>query len=88
MQLTQHAQVRMQQRGIRNADLVSLFKYGRVEYDHHGSRVLFLDHSARRRIALQQGVAEARRLGSIYAVVATDGAVVTVGHRDRRIWRR
>lgn len=51
MKFTHHAQVRMQQRGIRTTEVDCLLRYGRAEYDHHGSRVLYFDRAALRRIA-------------------------------------
>ena len=87
MKLTHHAQVRMQQRGIRPDAVDCLVRYGRVEYDHHGSRVLYFDHGAQRGLSARFGGRTADRLGRLYAVVGNDGAVLTVGHRTRRIWR-
>lgn len=87
MQLTQHAMIRMQQRGIRESDVDCLARYGRTEYDHRGARVLYFDRSAQRRLAASLGGRAAERVGGLYAVVASDGAVVTVGHRTHRIWR-
>jgi hypothetical protein len=88
MEFTRHAQARMQQRGIRDTDVHYLLNYGKIEYDHHGSRVLYLDHAARRRIGAAAGSRAAERMSGLYAVVASDGAVLTVGHRTRRIRRR
>ena len=87
MKLTQHAQVRMQQRGIRPDEVECLVRYGRTEYDHHGSRVLYFDRKALRGLMARFGGRTADRLGHLYAVVAGDGAVLTVGHRTRRLWR-
>jgi len=87
MEITQHALARMQQRGIRQDDVECLLRYGRVEYDHHGGRVLFLDRQARDQLGARTRRSEKDRIRGLYAVVATDGAVVTVGHRTRRIWR-
>ena len=88
MEFTRHAHARMQQRGIRDTDVHYLMNFGKIEYDHHGSRVLYLDHAARRRIGATVGTKTAERMSGLYAVVASDGAVLTVGHRTRRIRRR
>jgi hypothetical protein len=90
-QLTRHARVRMQQRGIGAEVLEDLLAYGRVVHDHHGAEIVFFDRAARRRLAEEQGEEAVRRLGkglAAYAVIGTDGKVCTVGHRIRRIHRQ
>jgi hypothetical protein len=89
--LTDHARVRMQQRGIPPTALECLLDYGRVEHDHRGAAIVYLDKAARRRLAREQGAAVLKQLGKrlgAYAVLGTDGTVMTVGHRYKRIWRR
>lgn len=89
--LSHHARVRMQQRGIPGAALACLLDYGRIEHDHHGGAIVYLDKAARRRLAREQGMGPLRALGKsldAYAVVSADGTVMTVGHRYKRIWRR
>jgi hypothetical protein len=49
--LSQHAATRMQQRGIPPAALECLLEYGRLQYDHCGAAIVFLDKAARRRLA-------------------------------------
>lgn len=49
--LSQHAVTRMQQRGIPRVALECLLEYGRLQYDHHGAAIVFLDKAARRRLA-------------------------------------
>ena len=85
MEITQHALARMQQRGIRPTDVDCLLRFGRSEYDHHGGEILYVDKQARRRISAFLGERSAERLGDVYAVVAIDGVVLTVGHRTHRI---
>lgn len=65
--LTQHARVRMQQRGIRAQALAALLDHGRVRRGPGGCDIVLL--------------------GRTYAVLGADGAVVTVGHRTRRLRR-
>jgi len=74
---TDHARARMQQRGIRAAAVQALLDYGRSVPAGDGCEVLFFDKAVRR----------AARLPNAYAVVGRDGAVVTVGHRYRRVPR-
>ena len=87
--LTDHAHTRMQQRGIRADALEALLDYGRVAHDHHGGEIVFFDRKARARMAQAKALAarDADRLCKSYAILGSDGAVITVGHRYRRIPR-
>lgn len=76
---TEHAQTRMRQRGITQATVNDLLAFGRTLHDHRGGMILYFDRLAR---------AITRRNSRAYAVVAGDGAIVTVGHRYRRFVRR
>ena len=49
--LTDHARVRMQQRGIPAAALDVLLDYGREDHDHRGCRIVHFDKRSRRRVA-------------------------------------
>lgn len=85
-----HARIRMQQRGIPEQVLPLLFRFGKMEYDHRGGKVVYLTRESRERIIRAIGKDMARRLEpslNVYAVVGTCGYVVTVGHRTRRINR-
>lgn len=81
--------LRMQLRGI-HPRRERQFELG--SFDHRGHVVLYFDKAARRRLAraAKKGF-EARgsleRVGRCYAVLSREGAVVTVGHRFRRINR-
>ena len=88
--MTQHAQARMQQRGIRMQTLEFLLDHGSVAYDHRGAAVVYFDKKAKSRLQKTGGRQAYRAMEkqlNTYAVVARDGAVVTVGRRDRRIPR-
>lgn len=88
--LTQHARTRMQQRGITALAVELLMDYGREAHDHRGCRIVCFDKRSRERVARELRGELFRRveryLGT-YAVLAEDGAVVTVGHRERRLPR-
>src|SRR5262245_6404122 len=88
--LSQHARARMQQRGISPAALACLLDYGREAHDHHGAVTVYFDKAARRRLERDADSItrkEIARLQRLYAVLGGDGAVMTVGHRYRRIHR-
>ena len=86
--LSDHARLRMQQRGIPGKVLECLLEYGHVEYDHHGGMIVYFNKVARSR--LNRGSGRNSRLDkhlNTYAVIAQDGTVKTVGHRYKRIFR-
>lgn len=86
--VTAHARVRMQQRGIQSDALEALLDFGSARHLHgQDCEVVFFDKKARGRLAkAKPDVArEADRLVRTYAIVGSDGAVITVGHRFRRV---
>ena len=89
MELTRHARARMQQRGIDAAALDALLDFGRIARAGRGRDIVYFDKRARLRLAHANAVAapEADRVCKSYAIVASDGTVITVGHRTRRIPR-
>ena len=87
--LTDHARARMQQRGISTATLDALLDFGRTARAGGGCEIVFFDKRTRKRLA-HAGVipsSEADRARKSYAIGESDGAVITVGHRYRRIPR-
>lgn len=87
--LTRHARARMQQRGIRPDVLEALLDFGHEIPAGDGCGLLFFDKRSRARLARANAVAaaEAERICKSYAIVGSDGTVITVGHRYRRIAR-
>ena len=88
--LSHHARARMQQRGIDRTALDCVLDFGREHHDHRGAVLLVLDRRALQRIE-RVGAARGPALDAmrgLYAVVAADGRVHTVGHRTRRLWRQ
>ena len=88
--LTQHAVIRMQQRGINAQTVELLVLCGAKAHDHRGATILYFDKQARQRLCHQYGAEQFKKIeGQLdtYAVIADNGAVVTVGHRTKRINR-
>lgn len=88
--LTNHARARLQQRGISSIVLDCLMQYGRKVHDHRGGEIVFFDHQARERLRRQVAPDEYKVVEpklDAYAVIGPDGAVLTVGHRTKRINR-
>ena len=69
MQMTQHAAIRQQQRGIPPLIMEWLSQYGACRHDHRGAEI----------------VSRLSALLDTYAVVSDAGTVITVGHRFKRV---
>ncbi len=87
--LTQHARVRMQQRGIAPEALAMLLEIGQVGFASGGRHVVFIGKQDRGRLLrLDKPRVRGRdRLSGIYAITDEHGHVITVGHRYRRLAR-
>ena len=88
--LTQHAQARVQQRGLDRVVLDCLLRYGRREFDHRGGKILRFDRASLREVSRNEPVSlwvKALEARSLYAVVGVNGPVITTGHRFRRVLR-
>ena len=80
-----HAWARMRQRGISEADVELLLAYGRCIH-RRGAEVYVLDKRGAQRLqrhGVEPCVVERLR----HQFVVADGAVITVGHRHRRLFR-
>jgi hypothetical protein len=87
--LSDHARVRMQQRGIPGRAVEALLACGRHLYDHRGTRIVYFDAPSRERLRRLKG-ADYKAIEpwlDAYAVVGLDGCVKTVGHRYKRLRR-
>jgi hypothetical protein len=86
--ITRHAAERFQQRSVPAQIFHLLEEYGDAERSH-GCDLLFFSKAAKARIARDWGneFRHIERWMKVYAVVADSGAVVTVGHRTKRISR-
>lgn len=89
--MTNHAVIRKQQRGIPESVLDCLMQFGKTSHDNRGGEVLYFDKRARKRCMAAMGKEMYRRLdgySDVYAVRSLDGgALLTVGHRCRRMHR-
>lgn len=64
-------------------------RFGAHEYDKRGARVVYMTQRSRQRLRRTLGAETYGREPAldVYAVVRTDGSVITVGHRTHRINR-
>lgn len=91
MKTSNHGVIRQQQRGIPSSIVDLVLDYGRRAYDHHGGVVRYLDRRSRKQIETTVGREFMKRHGDymdVYVVQsASDGSVITCGHRFAKINR-
>lgn len=88
--LSPHAEIRAQQRGVDRNMLNCLLAYGRREFDHCGCEIVYFDDASLKAVAKHESIQlwlKAVQSRCVYAVVNSDGLVVTTGHRYRRVQR-
>ena len=88
--LTPHARTRMQQRGIQAEAVEALLDFGRARHLHNGGReIVYFGKKAKAHLACVDPFAgrAAEKLARTYAIMGSNGVVITVGHRYRRIPR-
>jgi len=86
--LSQHAKVRMQQRAISEDMLESLLDFGQIKFNGQGTEILTfpkrvvkhlkkeLDHKVFMKI---------ERHLNLYAIMSSDGELITTGYRTKRL---
>lgn len=88
MKATAHASVRCQQRGVSPFIVDLLLRFGRREYDQRGAEIVFFDKRAKKEVESYTGgsIGKLSEQMDSYAVVS-DGCVITVGVRHKKINR-
>lgn len=88
MELTAHARVRCQQRGIPPLIVEWLLEYG-TEAPSHGATKRYFDRTARRRLSKAVGHEVVDRLGDLlnHYLVEDEGRVITASQRRRPLRR-
>lgn len=86
MKQTAHASTRCKQRGIPPLVVDLLLQFGRREHDHRGAEIVFFDHRSKRRIEGYAGglISKLSEHLNTFAVIS-DGEIITVGNRFKRI---
>ena len=83
MNMTKHAQTRLQQRAIPPIIIDWLYRYGSRLKGVNGTTVCFFDRESRRTLGSEVGHAVVRRLSDMmdtYLVLAGD-SIISIGHR-------
>jgi Domain of unknown function (DUF4258) len=88
MAISAHARRRMQQRGISPQALELLLDLGHAAQAPGGRQVVFVERAERKELGRRAKRIRGRdRLKRLYAITDEAGAVITVGHRYRRLAR-
>jgi len=85
---TVHAETRIRQRGIPQWVLEVLLEHGKARHDGHGAELITFSKRNRERLQRllpRTRYAEIERHFNVYVVLGSDGALVTAGHRTRRM---
>jgi hypothetical protein len=85
---TKHGEIRLRQRGIPPPVVEWLVSYGSSRFDHHRGLVFYFDSQSRavlRSAVDRAALARYSEHLDCYVVVSTNGEVITVGHRTRRL---
>jgi len=87
--LTDHARMRMQQRGIPQSQIEWLLEFGSERYDRCGKLWLHYDHKAKKlmRKFLSGDVLKRIKLDTYGVIAEESGVLLTVGHRTKRFHR-
>ena len=90
--LTEHASMRVKQRGIPPLIRNWLIDYGKANYDGHGAVIRYFNKDSIRRMEKALGREPIRRMSEFlrcYLVQSIDGSIVTIGkrHQNSRINR-
>lgn len=88
LRLSQHARVRMQQRGIPTSVLEWLAAYGEIDHQS-GAELYYFSQRSRRELKQNVDAAALRRYAKALDayMVCAKGQVTTVGHRYQRVVR-
>ena len=92
VQMTRHAQIRMQQRGIPPLIGLWLEEFGEEEYDGHGGVRRFFSRKSIRAMERAFGHQPVSRMAEfldVYVVESSrDGQLITFAHQTKRVRRR
>lgn len=87
--VTDHARMRMQQRGLQQSQIEWLLEYGSERYDRCGKLWLSYDRKAKKlmRKYLPSDILKRIKLDTYGVIAEENGVLVTVGHRTKRFHR-
>ena len=86
--LSQHARVRMQQRAISEDMLESLLDFGQVKFNGQGTEILTFPKRVVKHLKKELNhkvFMKIERHLNLYAIMSSDGELITTGYRTKRL---
>jgi hypothetical protein len=86
--LSNHAKVRMQQRAISEDMLESLFDFGQVKFNGQGTEILTFPKKVIKNLKKEldhKMFSKIERHLNLYAIMSSDGELITTGYRTKRL---
>lgn len=88
---TKHSIEQSQRRGIVPIAVEALDRYGQEQYDGNGAIIVYMNKASRRAMERDWGHRAVGKLwellNDVYKVMTTDGKIITVGHRYKKVQR-
>ena len=86
--VSHHAQIRMQQRAITADMLESLLDFGQVKFNGQGTEILTFPKKVVKHLKKELNhkvFMKIERHLNLYAIMSSDGALITTGYRTKRL---
>ena len=86
--VSHHAQIRMQQRAITADMLESLLDFGQVKFNGQGTEILTFPKKVVRHLKKELNhkvFMKIERHLNLYAIMSSDGELITTGYRTKRL---
>ena len=86
--ISHHAKVRMQQRAISEDMLESLLNFGQTRFNGQGTQILTFPRRAMKSLKKELNhkvFMKIERHLNLYAVMSSDGELITTGYRTKRL---
>ena len=88
---TKHSIEQSQRRGIFPIAVEALDRYGQEQYDGNGAIIVYMNKASRKAMERDWGHRAVgtlwELLNDVYKVMTTDGKIITVGHRYKKVQR-
>ena len=86
--VSHHAQIRMQQRAITADMLESLLDFGQVKFNGQGTEILTFPKKVVKHLKKELNHKEFMKIErhlNLYAIMSSDGELITTGYRTKRL---
>ena len=86
--VSQHAKIRMQQRAISEDMLESLLDFGQVKFNGQGTEILTFPKKMVKNLKKELNhkvFMKIERHLNLYAIMSSDGGLITTGYRTKRL---